>query len=92
MLHKLLITRAPGIVHLATLLASLLLAASCFLPAPSAAAGERAPRSPVSAEKKAFSAEESRALGDAAQRRDEARQQVWDRKMKAMSKSICTGC
>ena len=65
------------------------------LPSPNAtapAAQERASRSPASADKKVFSAEESKALGDAAQRRDEARQQVWDRKMKAIGKSICVGC
>jgi hypothetical protein len=91
MLSKSHIERAREDARLTTLLTSLVLVAS-FLLAPSAAAEQRASPSPASAEKKVFSAEEAKALGEAAQRRDEARQQVWDRKMKAMSKSICTGC
>jgi hypothetical protein len=60
--------------------------------APAAAAEERTARSPISAEKKVFTAEESKLLGDAARRRDEARQHEWDRKMKEVGKSICVGC
>jgi hypothetical protein len=37
-------------------------------------------------------AEESKRLGDEAQRRAEVRQHIWDRKMKAVGSSICTGC
>jgi hypothetical protein len=41
---------------------------------------------------KSYSAEESAAMGRAAQRRDEARQRGWDRNMKVIGRSICTGC
>jgi len=43
-------------------------------------------------ERRTYTAEESRKLGDEAQRLAEARQRVWDLKMRAVSGSICTGC
>ena len=46
----------------------------------------------ASLERRTYTAEESKTLGDEARRRAEAQQRVWDRKMKAVSTSICTGC
>jgi hypothetical protein len=92
MLYKSSTARLQENARIAALTPTLLFFALCFLIAASPAAAERASRSPASADKKVFSAEESKALGHAAQRRDEARQQVWDRKMKAISKDICAGC
>ena len=43
-------------------------------------------------EHRTYTAEESKTLGDEARRLAEAQQHVWDRKMKAVSTSICTGC
>ena len=43
-------------------------------------------------EHRTYTAEESKTLGDDARRRAEVQQRVWDRKMKAVSTSICTGC
>ena len=43
-------------------------------------------------EHQTYTAEESKRLGDEAQRRAEVQQHIWDRKMKAVSTSICTGC
>src|SRR3954452_16662794 len=43
-------------------------------------------------ERRTYTAEESKTLGDEAGRLAEAQQRVWDRKMKAVSTSICTGC
>jgi predicted outer membrane protein len=42
--------------------------------------------------KKAYSDAESAAAGAAIQRRNEARQKLWDRQMQSLSRSICTGC
>jgi hypothetical protein len=69
----------------------LLFASSSFFIAEPSAAEERL-RVPVAAEKKIFTPQESKAIGDAVQKRDEARQKVWDRKMEAVSKSVCVGC
>jgi hypothetical protein len=92
MLHKPTIAWMQENARKAALPTTLLFFAISFLVAASPAAAERASRPPVPADKKVFSAEESKALGEAAQRRDEARQQVWDRKMKTISKGICVGC
>ncbi len=60
-----------------------------FLPA----GGQAAPvTSAPSTERRTYTADESRKLGDEARRLAEARQSVWDRKMKAISRSVCTGC
>jgi hypothetical protein len=44
------------------------------------------------AERRTYTTEESKKLGDEAQDLAEARQRIWDRKMKAVSGSICRGC
>jgi len=46
----------------------------------------------TSLERRTYTAEESKKLGDEARRLAEAQQHIWDRKMKAVSTSICTGC
>ena len=46
----------------------------------------------ASSERRTYTAEESKKLGAEARRLAEAQQHVWDRKMKAVSTSICTGC
>jgi hypothetical protein len=43
-------------------------------------------------EHRTYTAEESKRLGDEARRRAEVQQDIWDRKMKAVGSSICTGC
>jgi len=48
------------------------------------------PETPL--ERRTYSAEESKRLGDEAQHLAEVQQHIWDRKMKAVSSSICTGC
>ncbi len=61
-----------------------------ILPGVVAQAKSRAPEAVT--ESRPYTAEESKRLGDEAQRLAEARQVIWDRKMKAISGSICTGC
>jgi hypothetical protein len=39
-----------------------------------------------------YSAEEAKALGDAAERRAKARQRQWDSRLNEISGSICNGC
>jgi hypothetical protein len=46
----------------------------------------------AASERRQDTAEESKRLGDEAQRAAEARQAIWDRKMRSISGSICTGC
>ena len=45
----------------------------------------------VPLERRTFTAEESERLGEEARRLAEVQQHSWDRKMKAVSSSICTG-
>ena len=74
----------------------MLVACICFVSplvlSPSAAAEGRDPRSHIPEHKKVFSAKQSKDIGDAVQRRDEARQKAWDRKLKAITKGVCVGC
>jgi hypothetical protein len=51
--------------------------------------GEGIPK--VSASK-SYTAEESAAMGRAARTEAEAQERVWDRKMKIITRGICTGC
>ncbi|MDF3063283.1 MAG: hypothetical protein K0S06_3392 [Microvirga sp.] len=44
------------------------------------------------AQKQVYSEAESKRIGDDARRKAEERQAGWDRKMKAVSGSICRGC
>ncbi len=44
------------------------------------------------AKRAVISAEETKRLGDAERRRAEAQEPLWDRKMKAWSTDVCTGC
>ena len=67
-----------------------LLLASAFLFSSSAAAETPAPR--VREGKNVFSAQQSKDIGDAVRRSDEARQIVWDRKLRAITKDVCVGC
>ena len=41
---------------------------------------------------KSYTAEESAAMGRAARTKAEAQERVWDRKMKIITRGICTGC
>jgi hypothetical protein len=41
---------------------------------------------------KSYSAEESAAMGRAARTKSEAQERIWDRKMKIITRGICTGC
>ena len=41
---------------------------------------------------KVYTAEESAAMGRAARTKAEAQERVWDRKMKIITRGICTGC
>jgi hypothetical protein len=60
--------------------------------APAHAANPNPQTPQASFKKKVYTAEESAALGAAAQRRAEARQKEWDRRLNQISGSICTGC
>jgi hypothetical protein len=70
------------------------LAFATVLTATAAITAEAKPSSSPAAplEGRTYTAEESKKLGDEARRLAEAQQRVWDRKMKAVSTSICTGC
>jgi hypothetical protein len=46
----------------------------------------------VTASKSSYTAEESAAMGRAARTKAEAQERVWDRKMKIITRGICTGC
>jgi len=59
-------------------------------PIPAEAKPSSSPAAPL--EGRSYTAEESKMLGDEARHRAEAQQHIWDRKMKAVSSSICTGC
>jgi hypothetical protein len=48
------------------------------------------PKTPL--ERRTYTAEGSKRLGDEAHHLAEVQQHIWDRKMKAVSSSICTGC
>jgi hypothetical protein len=52
----------------------------------------RAATPPVPIQKKVESAAETDAMAKAAQQRNDAQQNAWDRKMKAITGTICTGC
>jgi hypothetical protein len=41
---------------------------------------------------KAYTAEESAAMAKAARSKAEAQERIWDRKMKVLTRGICTGC
>jgi hypothetical protein len=41
---------------------------------------------------KSYTAEESAAMGRAARAKAEAQERIWDRKMKIITRGICTGC
>ena len=73
-------------------LAALAFAAMLTLMA-SMVAEAKPPSAPAgAAERRAYTTEESKKLGDEAQDLAEARQRIWDRKMKDVSGSICRGC
>jgi hypothetical protein len=48
--------------------------------------------SPKVSASKSYTAEESAAMGRAARTKAEAQEQIWDRKMKIITRGICTGC
>ena len=91
MLHKRDTGRLNGNERMKTLLLACIFVSPLVL-LPVAAAEGRNSRPPVAEDKKVFSAQESKAMGEAAQRRGEARQKDWDRKMKSIAKGICVGC
>ena len=70
------------------------LALAAMLPSIASTPAEAKPPSspPAISESRVYTSEESRKLGDAAQRAAEAKQRSWDLKMKAVGSSICTGC
>ena len=73
-------------------LAALAFAATLTLMA-SMVAEAKPPSAPAgAAERRAYTTEESKKLGDEAQRVAETQQRIWDRKMKDVSGSICRGC
>jgi len=57
---------------------------------PAEAKPSSSPAAPL--ERRTYTAEESKKLSDEVRRLAEAQQHIWDRKMKAVSTSICTGC
>ncbi len=76
------------IMTAATVLA-LLIASQSVSAKDTAEAGAGSPQ--VSASR-TYSAEESAALGRAARTKAEAQERIWDRKMKIITRGICTGC
>jgi hypothetical protein len=54
--------------------------------------GEPQAGTPKVSTSKAYTAEESAALGRAARVKAEAQERIWDRKMKTIARGICTGC
>jgi hypothetical protein len=61
---------------------------------PSLSAQEKTPQgqTPKAPPSKVYSAEESAALSDASRKKAERLEQARDRKMKSISRGICTGC
>jgi hypothetical protein len=55
-------------------------------------AGEPEAGSPKVSASKSYTAEESAAMGRAARTKAEAQEQIWDRKMKVITRGISTGC
>jgi len=49
-------------------------------------------REPKAASAKMYTAEESASMGRAVRAKAEAQERIWDRKMKLLMRSICTGC
>jgi hypothetical protein len=49
-------------------------------------------RIPKISASKSYTAEESAAMGRAARTKAEAQERIWDRKMKIITRGICTGC
>ena len=70
----------------AVLLSLVMITPSAAAPAKSAAASQSRP------ERRTYSAEESKVLGDKARQLAQGQQAQWDRKMKAVTGSICKGC
>ncbi len=66
-----------------------------FMAPHSASAQDRAARDAWDTEvstSKAYTAEESATMARAARAKAEAQERVWDRKMKIITRGICTGC
>ena len=57
-----------------------------------AAQAKSLPSRQAGTERHQYTAEESKRLGDEAQRAAEAKQAIWDQRLRAISGSICTGC
>jgi len=91
MLHKWNTRRPKGNGQVKTLLLACICFVSPLVLSPSAAAEGRGSRADIESTK-VFSAQESKEIGDAVQRRDEARQKAWDHKMKTITKAVCVGC
>jgi hypothetical protein len=72
--------------------ATAVLSALVFYISAAAAAEVRRPRVLVSEADRILWAEESKEIGDAVRHRDEARQAVWDRKMRTITRDVCVGC
>ncbi len=47
---------------------------------------------PKAVASRSYTAEESAAMGRAARTKAEAQERIWDRKMKILTRGICTGC
>jgi hypothetical protein len=63
-----------------------------FMAPHSASAQDRAARDPEVSTSKAYTADESATMARAARAKAEAQERVWDRKMKIVTRGICTGC
>jgi hypothetical protein len=83
--HRLDGHRSPPVAPLHTLAARALLTSAQVLTKGAAVSG----RPPA---RRHYTAEESAALGAAADRRALERQRLWDRRLKQISGSICNGC
>ena len=73
----------------ATTVLALLIASQSVSAKETTEAGSGNPKMSAS---RSYSAEESATLGRAARTKAEAQERVWDRKMKIITRGICTGC
>ncbi len=90
MIHHRLLSALAVLVFLVS--ASAQAAPGAQEPARKAHAAPAVQKSSEKAEASAKAAELTEADYKAQRERDEARQRMWDRKMKALTGSICTGC
>jgi hypothetical protein len=76
-------------IMIATAVLALLMAPHSISAKDRAAPDAGSPKVPTS---RTYTAEESAAMGRTARAKAEAQERIWDRKMKVITRGICTGC